>query len=248
MRITHLVLAAGLGFTAPAMAQAEQPWSGWYIGLNAGAAVGQPYNPMSGDFKSATNTYGMNGKLRLNATGFIGGVQAGYNIPLANNWLVGFEADLAGTMVEPKMHASTGSILQPWGNADLRSKSRLDYLGTVRTRVGYILPSSLLVYGTAGMAIGGVNNDFALTARFGNDVENAIGKRYSNDIGWTVGAGAEYPVTDKIRVKVEYLYADLGTYNVVTGNFFAPTATGYGAVKSWTTAHVARVGVNYALN
>ena len=39
------------------------------------------------------------------------------------------------------------------------------------------------------------------------------GNPSSTRVGWTIGAGAEYAVTNNITIKGEYLYADLGSQN-----------------------------------
>lgn len=251
--MSHKLLAAllaGLALGGSAIADNSQEsfaWNGWYVGVNVGGIAGQAGTPLSGDFKSGGSNYGMHGTLPLDEPGVIAGGQAGYNWQLDNNWLIGVEADLAGTSIAPEMHISTGSLLKPWGTSNLTNKSRIDYFGTLRARAGYFLPSNVLIYTTAGLAYGGVSNNFSLTGQFGSDHLNAIGKHESTDLGWTVGAGAEYPVTQNISLRVEYLYADLGKHTLVSGAFFGPNVTGTGSVKGWTTAHIARLGVNYAL-
>ena len=50
----------------------------------------------------------------------------------------------------------------------------------------------------------------------------------STRVGWTLGAGAEYAITNNITLKGEYLYYNLGSSNSVTlANPIASTAWPY---------------------
>lgn len=74
----------------------------------------------------------------------------------------------------------------------------LDWDGSARARVGYAW-DRVLVYGTAGVAAASGSVDLATVKK--DDVL----------IGWTVGAGAEYAVTDNILVRADYRYSDFGS-------------------------------------
>ena len=96
----------------------------------------------------------------------------------------------------------------------------------MRGRVGYLFTPTLLIYGTAGFAYGGVD---------------AFG--FSNTrTGWTAGGGLEWLFAPHWSAKVEYLYVDLasngttGAFGWTLGNHFHPQL------------NVVRVGVNYHFN
>ena len=72
------------------------------------------------------------------------------------------------------------------------------WLSTLRGRAGYAA-DRILFYATAGGAFG----DIKLTA---NGVTNTTTKA-----GWTAGAGIESAVADNWTVRIEYLYAALGS-------------------------------------
>ena len=80
----------------------------------------------------------------------------------------------------------------------------LDYLATVRLKAG-VGVDRFLVYGTGGVAFGNVettivNTPFGLTA---SDDDTRV--------GYAVGAGTDYAVTDNLILGLEYLYTDLGS-------------------------------------
>lgn len=111
----------------------------------------------------------------------------------------------------------------------------LDYLGTVRGRLGYAF-GPVLVYGTGGFAFGGVDHwaKTDITSALGTGPLDA-GKHDGMEIGTAYGGGVELmatrlglplmPAFANLSVKVEYLHYDLGTRNVAisgVGPVFGP--------------------------
>jgi outer membrane immunogenic protein len=95
--------------------------------------------------------------------GLVGGVQLGYNWR-SNQIVYGLEGDIS-----------------------LSGRDTIDWLGSVRGRLGYLIQPGLLVYGTAG--IGLVN---------GRDT----------DSGFVYGLGVEGRLSDTMSARVEYLAFD----------------------------------------
>ena len=115
--------------------------------------------------------------------------------------------------------------------------SRLGAEGLVdlRARAGVSPVDRLLVYGTAGLAYGKVESYLnATTTGGGLPLGNIDVSKSNTKVGWTVGAGAEYAVTNNWTIKSEYLYTDLGSkyYDIV-------------GADSGLTNQAVRVGVNY---
>jgi outer membrane immunogenic protein len=135
------------------------------------------------------------------------------------------------------------------GGAALSAGSQIDYLGTVRLRAGYACPNDFLMYATGGFAYGGVKSRFNIDVGSGmSSLFSAADSKSTSRTGWTVGAGAEYPVTDRVTFKAEYLYADLGKHTLIDTPFAVLGGTGNINVGVKTTAHIVRVGFNYALD
>jgi outer membrane immunogenic protein len=148
-------------------------WAGFYLGGNFGYAWGSVDNAWA------------------KPSGFIGGVQAGYNWQQLNSpWVFGVEADIQG--------ASADDTFANW-------KFSNRWFGTVRGRGGYAF-NNVLFYGTLGLAFGELR-----AATFG------LSESHTN-VGWTAGAGAEYGFARNWSAKIEYLYIDLANSNfVITG-------------------------------
>jgi outer membrane immunogenic protein len=138
-------------------------------------------------------------------TGFLVGGTLGYNLQ-TGSWVWGIEGDLAWANIDDSVGART---------------SEITWFGTARGRIGYAGWGSMMPYITAGAAFAGV--------------ENSIGAASVDDtrIGWTAGLGLEYMVWSNWSVKLEYLYADLGT------------ADGPAATSVDMTANTVRAGLNY---
>jgi outer membrane immunogenic protein len=248
-------------------------WSGWYAGLNAGYVDGS--NKVNTDASVASNSTtpatapamasGATGQLSNGQGGFLGGAQAGYNYMFSPMFLAGVEADIQGSSLRSN---GAGSSLTPIGTtgssfATIIATSRsLDYIGTIRGRLGATVTPSVLLYVTGGLAYGGVKSSTMINqagdANSGAPPTATAGSFSDNRAGYTVGGGAEWMFLSKWSAKAEYLYYDLGSANHGTGGLAfdeGPTSLPGSGVASIATSsrvhfngNIVRVGVNYHLN
>ncbi|BAT59536.1 OmpA-like transmembrane domain protein [Variibacter gotjawalensis] len=243
-------LAADLGrpvYKAPMVMPVYFSWNGFYIGGNAGYAWSHEDVRTTG--QSTANIANVAGGARpanvgMRPSGFTGGAQMGYNMQ-AGNWVYGIEADIAYTdLSETRTIVTTG--LAPGFAPNLQNTFRqeLEYLGTVRGRLGYSWDRTLL-YVTGGFAYGGVNNSATFTGANGAVVQFQ-GGRDRIRTGYAIGGGAEHALAGNWSVKLEYLYYDLGRDNInvalVPGSLGAPT--GYNS-RFDNSGHLVRAGINY---
>jgi outer membrane immunogenic protein len=276
--VTGAALAADLPSRAPPPVFLPPPpiftWTGLYVGLNAGGTWSNSNtvntatadlfgNPAlgggvpSGVASAALATRSVPAKI----DGFIGGGQIGYNWQFTNSWVFGLEADIqgvaannGGTLVFSQATVA-GFPANPI-DQNLSSRRRLDYLGTVRGRVGFTITPTFLVYGTGGLAYGQTKSATSIT----QIVESApnlpnhyssFGSFSNSRVGWTAGGGAEWLFAPNWSVKVEYLYYDLGsvTYGLSPLQNFNAGGTLFtsGAPVSRTrfTGNIVRAGVDY---
>jgi outer membrane immunogenic protein len=197
--------------------------------------------------------------LSLRNSGFIGGGQVGYNLQFANSWLVGIEADIQGTGARSSAGAIRivpvagvpPSILQVQSNISVNNA--VDYLGTVRGRLGFLVTPALLIYGDGGFAYGGVHEGVGIVATgppTGEGTSLAFGSFTNTRPGWTAGGGLEWMVSPNWSVKAEYLYYDLGRLTFGAGgltHFSAGPAlfTDLPVASTRFDGHIVRVGLNY---
>jgi outer membrane immunogenic protein len=181
------VALAGAGFAVSAQA-ADLPY-----GSRAPYTVNQPLNAYSwaGPYLGGNLGYAW-GSVDNNPTkpsGFVGGVQAGYNWQ-SGQLVFGAEGDIQATGAD--------DTFAPW-------KFSNPWFSTVRGRAGYVF-NNFLVYGTGGLAFGELRAE-----TFGRSEAHT-------NAGWTAGVGAEFLFAQNWSAKVEYLYVDLSNSNfTITG-------------------------------
>lgn len=243
-------------------------WTGFYVGLNAGGTFGGssgsttdawgliPAPPAGSPIHSwvaglSASTIGGNS----NNGGFIGGGQIGYNWQFGNSFVASVEADIQGVASSGGNGQTTFGVANDPVTATnfvtlSNHSKRLDYLGTVRGRLGWLFTPTLLLYGTGGLAYGGVqtNNTF-VTAELGVNAGFGGSAFADTRVGWTAGGGLEWMFWPNWSAKVEYLYYDLGT--VRSSAVVVAPALDWGYVANTRTrfdGHVVRAGVNYHFN
>jgi outer membrane immunogenic protein len=256
--IAALVTSLGLGTAALAadMAPAYMPlkappppiwtWTGFYIGGNAGYSWGKANWTYGDPSFTGTNS----GSQSLD--GFIGGLQIGYNWQLNPTWVLGLEADLQGSAEK-----GSNSFSDPYfcdvcaATADTAYvngsvSSDIRWFGTARGRLGWLLNPTLMLYGTGGLAYGGISTSGAFSDTFPGcspSICNWGFGQTTTRLGWTVGGGIEGAIANSSNWtwKIEYLYVDFGT---LSGSSFGADPLAY----SWSTHvtdNILRVGVNY---
>jgi outer membrane immunogenic protein len=239
---------------APVYVPPPFTWTGFYIGVNGGGVWGtgsRETNFWADGFNYLTN-YVPN-SLGSNPGGWLLGGQAGFNYQ-AGAAVFGIETDLDWTSLGRNFswYGPTFYIPGEAPIADslyLNAKANLDWIGTTRARVGFVATpdNRLLIYGTGGIAYAGGSGSFHLY-----DADNFTywnSNPSTSRVGWTLGAGVEYAVTNNWTIKGEYLYYNLGTTRSVAypvflnpNNFFNGT---YASTKFTFDGSIFRVGLNY---
>lgn len=279
---------------APFVVAAPAPmWTGVYAGLNAGgtwansnSAQWSMYpayvhpNSTGAVVNAQVATVIGSPQLSLGSQlGFLGGGQIGYSHQFSRNFVGGIEADIqgaagasgSGQVFQAATYTFTSSAtrrpITQTMYSDSSVQKSLDYLGTVRGKIGYLVTPTLQVYGTGGFAYGGVTvNSFAWQTNMDRNVYNigpGSSSASSTNVGWTAGGGIEWMFASSWSLKAEYLYYDLGTKKQSAGirsdlwsGVSAAPGLSTGDYIMATSAHVstrlngsiARAGVNYHFN
>jgi outer membrane immunogenic protein len=282
LSVAAVVVASIFTFmqTASAAPPPVHGWTGWYIGVNAGgnwggdpvstSASNSQYCPPGSCGKALAfanaSIDGATGAFPVRTDGLIGGVQFGYNWQLADRWVAGFEADLQGLAGAngSNSRSSSADVSGFAGHSvgtDLLTSKSIDFLGTVRGRLGFLVKPNLLVFGTGGFAYGHVKSSLAISQSLigtglGN-FEPSFGTASNTSRmqgGWTLGAGFEWMFASNWTAKVEYLHYDLGSvtsYARIGDRIVSPSppTTYYfvNDVQSTTRFYgdIVRVGLNY---
>jgi outer membrane immunogenic protein len=203
---TALVAISSHAWAADAIVDAPMPvgdaatWTGLYFGGFAGGSFGDT------DFSAGPTGGPTILNLSVTSSGFTGGAQIGYDYQI-DNFVIGAVADIAFSDYKAKVSADIFNA----GSGEAESK--LQYLGTVRARLGYAWDRAL-IYGHGGFAYGKSEQSISFN---GTEIYSDSQTR----TGWTIGAGIEYKLTDHVSFGTEYAYVDLGNKSIFEDGGFS---------------------------
>ncbi len=227
-------LAADLGASRRAETPAYTDWSGGFVGLegSAGGAYGAyNFGPSTigaraiPGFKTGDST-GRSDQGR-DATTAVGGAFAGWNWQ-AGPWVYGVEAALdAANLKRPVPSTTAGFGYEAADPAFDVVRAKTDVYGSLRARLGYSF-ERYLVYGSFGLA-GANARLLANYPDFETGGQNTV-RRTQSYLGFTLGAGVQYAVSDQLALGIDYRYLDLGGsrsfgLGVVPGEAGGPVTT-----------------------
>jgi len=210
------IALAGSAFAADLPSRAPPPvyvppvpiftWTGIYVGGQIGYAWGTT-NANAGD------NFGDFRYFSFNNNGVIGGAHVGYNLQL-NQFVLGLEGDVDGSTLSKTESSAlfVGAGTGFGAIVPVTVSGNLNVQGSIRGRFGYAW-DRVLLYATGGVAFGGFKG--AIYTPFGYDSQS------NTRVGWTVGGGLEYAITNNWSVRAEYRYAQYGRNTIYANNVFA---------------------------
>ena len=213
-------------------------WTGFYAGVN----VGYGWPDGSVDVANTGFTY-LPQAYKQEDGSFTGGIQAGYNYQMSDV-VFGVEGDLNLSNMRTRVGDTFGLV--NGGSYSYEVGSKVDWFGTARARIGFAATDRLLVFGTGGLAFGGVKTKATdkYTAPGVGSYGNS-GSTSDTRFGWTLGLGAEYAITQNITAKLEYSYVSLSDDDNEMGvGYWATNVNGF-TVKDDPSFQLVRAGVNY---
>lgn len=240
-------MAADLPLKAPPPVAAPAPsWTGFYVGANVGGVWTHSdgtWNPLPDP--ATFNANALTGA--IDTSSVAAGFHVGYNYQFGPSFVAGIEADWTWTN-------ASGSFTQTWtffntalpvAGSFTTMSTKLNWLATVRGRLGYLVTPDLLAYVTGGGAWGGVDygaNNFNGPGG-GGGYSTAVA--FSNTpSGYVLGGGIEWKMTSNWLLRGEYLFYRLsGASAVGTSATFPGNPSGY--VWSDMDVNEGRVGVSY---
>jgi outer membrane immunogenic protein len=255
--------AADMPVKAPMAAAPAPLWSGFYVGLNAGAGwLRDPFTTAPGGTLVSTPFDGSLGwgeaLTGSRNTAFTGGGQIGYSQQVNSGWVLGIESDiqyLGATVNAANTFTSTVPPFAGGGAATVTDSlsSKVSWFGTTRARVGTTtINPNLLVYVTGGFAYGSekLSGLTSTTIAGGATLLETFPYGSTQTVfGYAVGAGGEYAIDRHWSIKAEYMFVQLGAASQTrTTTTFGPQALATDAM-TLSTGHenisIARGGINY---
>jgi outer membrane immunogenic protein len=183
-------------------------WSGIYAGIYVG------YGDSSGD---GVDFFDLNfgnpadpARADLNGDGVIFGGLLGANRQLDSGLVLGVEVDLG---ISPSAKGLVGDSFGFFDNSFAEIDPKLS--GSARARMGYAMDRFMpfVTGGVAYMAFDSDNRGNFDCDPFGCAGNGAFNGS-SNFVGWTLGAGVNYAVSQNVIIGAEYRYSDFGSSDV----------------------------------
>ena len=225
----------------------------------------------------------------MTQSGVIGGGQIGYNYQWNERYIFGAEADIQGSGIAGNgvlsnigqgeldyttIYGGTGKYYQRYVLGKNYISANVNWFGTARGRIGYLITPTLMGYATGGLTYGEItaaSSPTALASYYSaanfrgvlnfQGYQSAVGINGNTNqmaVGWNAGGGFEWMFLKDWSVKTEAFYYNLGS-QTVTSFTYASNAQLSSTVPTgkWMTQNynqisyngiVARAGVNYHFN
>lgn len=237
--LARLFLAGAMICVAisPVQADAEPPvihdWSGFYVGAHAGSGWGtsdgdQEIGAGGGRYNAAAATWG------YDIDGVMAGGQLGFNLQ-SGAIVYGLEGDIGYLGLEGDGDGGPTSV---------ETVSSVDggFYATATGRLGYAA-DRLLLYIKGGAAFADLDvqvRDPSTTVNIGIiDADNK-----GTEIGWTLGGGAEWALSEVVSLKLEYLFMNFNDVKS-KGEAFNPGPAGQFGWKHDIEIHAVKAGINF---
>jgi outer membrane immunogenic protein len=224
------VMAADMPVKAPPLVAPTWSWSGFYAGANAGIArsrtrTGDYNGPLipafifdPGIITLVPGTIGTLPGTRGHDTSWLAGGQIGHNWQ-SGRAVFGIEVDAVATGLKDA-GSSTASRFDGTPQAQtvrVAYATDIDWMVSVRGRLGYTAAERLLLYVTGGGAFARIDAGGTASATFGPGTLIPAPGTYTltsanavTRVGWTGGLGLEWASGSGWRFGVEYRHTDFG--------------------------------------
>ena len=206
-------------------------WAGFYVAISGGYKFGATDIELNltGDWNTAPD---LRDRLEAAAShelemdgGEVGGL-IGVNFQ-SGNWVFGAEAQGSYLWLRDS-HQTIVAIINDSGTVySIETSLKTHYLFTFGPRIGYAL-CRWLPYVTGGLAIGDIDFDQSLLRSDLRDLGDIGHRGGTSDaqVGWMVGGGLEYALSDHWRIRGQYQFVDLGGADFHSEFNTDPTFTG----------------------
>jgi len=218
-------LAADLPTSATIVAKAPSPitrsWTGW----NAGVSLGARWADVDGTtiaFRGGPPPFPSQATFSYDSTTFRVGGYLGYDWQFAPKWLAGIEGDFAWGNGSKRAEFLQGATPANIGNF---SEFKHTWDAGIRGRIGYLFTPTWLLYLTGGgqwQHVEATVNCGILTCGptvIPADPNNTpfLQTNSTTRFGWTLGGGLEAMFSGNWMARLEYRYADYGTWHTTFG-------------------------------
>jgi opacity protein-like surface antigen len=220
---------------APVTAPPSSRWAGLYAGAHSG------YGWLDSNLSNVEVPSG------IKAKGWLGGGHFGYLWQYASA-VAGLEIDGTATGISGTAAPGKSALVFPGETDTVIRSQKIDYLGTVRSRLGWTPAGNWLLYGTGGLAWERAHRRIDQTSVFSSGVVgHGTSEAPSDSFGWVAGAGAETFIGSSSWIaRLEYLHYDFGNVDGLVNRVSTiPTTPTTSSTGGRQTIDIVRAGVSY---
>ncbi|MGQ4273728.1 TonB-dependent receptor domain-containing protein [Terrihabitans sp. B22-R8] len=211
-------------------------WSGFHVGGSLGATAANThihdYHRTSTNLNTgAVNELGPAFFDEGDASHWLGEIRAGYDYQFDSNFVLGFNIEAGWTDIE----TGTGPRVSAPGVNTPKTSTTYETIASVNVRGGFAA-GDFLVYGKGGIA--------AANMRSHVDMREHTADTEGYGVGFAVGGGLEYALTDNISVFGEYQHMRLWGPDADGGFVSGTTSYNYEYTSRSSVDHV-KTGANF---
>jgi outer membrane immunogenic protein len=229
---------------APPAPIAVFSWTGCYIGGDVG---GGSQRQSASEFTIPAGFDAGPTAVKQDSTAVMGGAYLGCNYQFGSNWVVGIEGDWTATDLKNSATAPNNFLNGlPVGSGGVTYNQRVNWLASVRGRLGYAIAPTFLLYVTGGAAW--ADSDYSGVDAYRGGCPNCsvTGSFNHTATGWVAGGGVEWaPWNNNWIVRAEGLYYSFDGVSA----FGSQQGTPAPSTTSWTWGRneivEGRVGLSY---
>ena len=225
----------------------ESAFEGFYMGVHGGYAWADTEIDYVGNYGtsisvSPTDDGGsFEGGANLSGTGPVIGAQMGANFLLGRGLLLG--AEISGSW-----GAISGDTNFDDGDVGIDVEQSINALGLAQAKLGWA-HDRFAIYGLGGLAMAQVDTSAHLGVTDGAPFDLGGFDDQQTMTGWTLGAGADFMVTEDVSLGLTYNYVDLGDQesSFSVNEEFLSIYNIYGEVDVNTSInlHLVKASLNY---
>jgi outer membrane immunogenic protein len=238
-------------------------WTGFNVGVAGGFSAVRHNGGLSVyDYDTGglvqvgpVDIFEINGNLDLGGEGYLGRLEAGYDVQLGERIVLGGFGDYTfasaksqvGLFGEYCLYDNNGTddcfFGFTSGTADLTYTLETGDSWSVGGRAGMLINPQTLLYGLGAFTRQNMKADLTLnTGLDGVPAQELLAYDYDRD-GWTFGIGMQTMLTDRLSTKLEYRNTSWDEEDVVLGNGFAGISR-----SEDSTVQLFTVGLSWRLN
>ncbi len=201
--------------SASGAASSGTDWTGLYVGAHGGFGVAElngTTTALNGLANDVASTESVNRRFR----DLLFGGQIGYNYQFDNRIVLGVQADYSRTQIKGTQDAlAMEGDLWTKGYLQASTHYEFDWMATLRGRVGYAF-DNLLIYASGGLSM---LNERQMRDQYRSDSADRwspygnqtnpffVESAQSNRTGWSLGAGAEWAITNNWSLSADYSFS-----------------------------------------